>query len=190
MVGLLRAQLISWLVAGAIALNGVRIHSATTTTIKQETHYVPTMEPISTTTTTTTTQVEVSTRRRWTASTFAGLRPAPDRYWDKVAQCETEGDWKNAGRWSGGLGIYVDTWVGYGGLQFAPSPPQATREEQIVIANRISMFGFQTRNLFMTWEDRENNRPFFRPPVGFNGWGCIKNNKHLTPPVPSPWEQL
>ena len=189
MVGLLRAQLISWLMAGAIALNGVRIHNEQQTTTTETTH-VSILEPIPATSTTTTTQVEVSTRRRWTASTFEGLRPAPDWYWDKVAQCETAGDWQNPGRWSGGLGIYVDTWRGYGGLQFAPSPPQASREEQIVIANRISMFGFQTRNLFMTWEDRENNRPFFRPPVGFNGWGCIKNNKRLTPPVPGPWEQL
>ena len=56
-------------------------------------------------------------------------------------------------------------------------------EEQIVIANRISKFGFQTKNTFLTLDDRMNNRPFFRPASGVFGWGCVKNNRYLHPHV-------
>lgn len=98
-----------------------------------------------------------------------------DSYWDKVAQCETRSNWKDKGKWAGGLGIYVPTWVGYGGREFAPTPDKATREEQIVVANRIAVHGYQTKNSFKTLQDKLENKPFFRYPVGFNGWGCIKH---------------
>jgi hypothetical protein len=48
-------------------------------------------------------------------------------------------------------------------------------EEQIIVANRISTQGYQTKNEFLTLKDRQNNKPFFRPAVGFGGWGCKKN---------------
>lgn len=108
----------------------------------------------------------------------------PITYWDDVAQCETrasERGWIDGGRFAGGLGIYVGTWKNYGGRQFAPTPDKATKEEQIVVANRIAVFGFQTKNEFMTLDDRLNKRPFFRPKVGYFGWGCIKNNRYLHP---------
>lgn len=108
----------------------------------------------------------------------------PMSYWDDVAQCETrasERGWIDGGRFAGGLGIYVGAWKNYGGRQFASVPNKATREEQIVVANRIAVFGFQTKNEFMTLDDRLNKRPFFRPKVGYFGWGCIKQNKYLHP---------
>lgn len=104
-----------------------------------------------------------------------GKPRALDVYWHKMAQCETGGNWKDTGKWSGGLGIYSRTWKGYGGLEFAKKPELATIEEQIIVANRISTQGYQTKNEFLTLEDRQNNKPFFRPPVGFGGWGCKKN---------------
>ena len=104
-----------------------------------------------------------------------GKARALDLYWHRMAQCETGGNWKDTGRWSGGLGIYTQTWKGYGGLEFAKKPELATIEEQIIVANRISTQGYQTKNEFMTLEDRQKNRPFFRPAVGFGGWGCKKN---------------
>jgi hypothetical protein len=131
---------------------------------------------------------EAGARQRWSASDFDALRPAPDRFWDKVAWCETRGNWRDGGRFAGGLGIAQTTWRNYGGYQFARSPDRATRREQIIIANRISMFGFQTKRTFMSLDDIPHS-PFFRPPAGFNGWGCIRNKKHLTPPVPGPWSQ-
>ena len=104
------------------------------------------------------------------------------KYWTKVAQCETSQNWKDRGNFSGGLGIAQSTWEGYGGLDFGRHPYDATVLEQIVVANRIAVFGYQTKNGFMTIEDRTNNTPFFRPAVGFNGWGCIKHNSYLKPP--------
>ena len=79
------------------------------------------------------------------------------KYWKKVAQCETRQDWQNGGNWGGGLGIARSTWKGYGGHEFASHPSKATVLEQIVVANRISTFGYQTKDEFMTIEDRTNN---------------------------------
>ena len=104
-----------------------------------------------------------------------GKPRALDLYWHRMAQCETGGDWKNKGQWSGGLGIYKQTWSGYGGKEFASKPELATIDEQIIVANRISTQGYQTKNEFRTFEDKQKNRPFFREPVGFGGWGCKKN---------------
>ena len=109
-----------------------------------------------------------------------GKPRALDLYWHRMAQCETGGDWKNTGQWSGGLGIYTQTWKGYGGLEFASKPEKATIDEQIIVANRISTQGYQTKNEFRTLEDRQKNKPFFRHPVGFSGWGC---KKHVGKPV-------
>jgi hypothetical protein len=100
------------------------------------------------------------------------------KYWKKVAQCETAQNWQDGGNWGGGLGIARSTWEGYGGKQFASHPSKATVLEQIVVANRIAVFGWQT-NEFRTLDDKLNNKPFYRPAVGFNGWGCIKNNTYL-----------
>ena len=110
----------------------------------------------------------------------------PPRFWDQVAVCESSRDgktpnWQDKGQWAGGLGIYVGTWRAYGGRQFAPTPDKATRIEQIVVANRISVFGFQTQNEYRTLADRHANRPFFRPKVGFMGWGCIRNRPYMHP---------
>jgi hypothetical protein len=102
------------------------------------------------------------------------------KYWKKVAQCETGQDWQDGGNWGGGLGIATSTWKAYGGKQFASHPSKATVLQQIVVANRIAIFGWQT-NEFITLDDRLNGKTFFRPAVGFYGWGCIKNNKYLHP---------
>lgn len=103
-----------------------------------------------------------------------GKLRALDFYWHKMAKCETNSNWKNTGQWSGGLGIYKQTWIGFGGLDFAPKPEFATIDEQIIIANRISTQGYQTKKTFLTFEDQQNNKPYFRKPVGFGGWGCKK----------------
>jgi hypothetical protein len=116
-------------------------------------------------------------------------RVMPVPYWtDHVAVCESSVDgqtarWDDGGRWAGGLGIYVGTWAAYGGYQYAPSPGKATVDQQIIIANRISVLGFQTKDKYMTVEQRLNHQPFFRPAVGFNGWGCIANHRRLQPKV-------
>jgi hypothetical protein len=94
------------------------------------------------------------------------------RFWEAVSWCETNHDWDDHGYYAGGLGIAQSAWQGFGGRQFAKSPQHATKEEQIVVANRISFFGFQTKNVYRTLDDRENNKPFFRPAIG---WRSSKN---------------
>lgn len=59
--------------------------------------------------------------------------------WDAVAQCESGGNWSiNTGNgYYGGLQFSQSTWNGYGGQEFAPSAHQATREQQIAVAERV-----------------------------------------------------
>ena len=63
---------------------------------------------------------------------------APDSDWDKLAQCESGGNWAiNTGNgYYGGLQFSAGTWRAYGGEQFAPYAHQATREQQIIVAER------------------------------------------------------
>ena len=100
------------------------------------------------------------------------------KFWEAVSWCETNHNWKNGGYFSGGLGMAQSVWVNYGGKQFASRPPKATKEEQIIIGNRVSFLGYQTKNTFRTLDDKLNNRPFFRPAIGWRnsknwGRGCI-----------------
>jgi hypothetical protein len=64
-----------------------------------------------------------------------------EQMWDRLAQCETAGDWANGGDYGGGLGIYVGTWRMYGGEEFASRPQYATKAQQIVVAERIALDG-------------------------------------------------
>ncbi|MFJ1937464.1 transglycosylase family protein [Kitasatospora sp. NPDC088160] len=60
--------------------------------------------------------------------------------WDRVAQCESSGDWsyyKAGWPYYGGLQITKSTWEAYGGTQYAPMPHQATKQQQILTAERI-----------------------------------------------------
>ncbi|MEZ2122514.1 resuscitation-promoting factor Rpf1 domain-containing protein [Corynebacterium sp. CCM 9203] len=63
---------------------------------------------------------------------------APYSDWDRLAQCEAGGNWGiNTGNgFYGGLQFTPGTWRAYGGDQFAPLPHQATREQQIAIAEK------------------------------------------------------
>jgi hypothetical protein len=64
---------------------------------------------------------------------------APDSTWDRLAQCESSGNWAiNTGNgFSGGLQFTRSTWNAFGGGQFAPVAHQATREQQIVVAEKV-----------------------------------------------------
>jgi hypothetical protein len=62
--------------------------------------------------------------------------------WDRLAACETGGDWHNGGDYGGGLGIYVGTWRAYGGTEFAARPQWASKAQQIAVAERIANDGF------------------------------------------------
>lgn len=58
--------------------------------------------------------------------------------WDEVAQCESTGNWQiNTGNgYYGGLQFSQSTWEAYGGTEFAPRADQATKEQQITVAER------------------------------------------------------
>lgn len=59
--------------------------------------------------------------------------------WDKIAQCESTGNWSiNTGNgYYGGLQFDIRTWIGAGGGAYAPNASLATKAQQIDIANRV-----------------------------------------------------
>ncbi|AKM79943.1 TPA: hypothetical protein DDX46_01285 [Candidatus Saccharibacteria bacterium] len=59
--------------------------------------------------------------------------------WDQIAQCESGGNWAiNTGNgYQGGLQFSPSTWTGHGGGAYAPSANQATREQQIAVAEKV-----------------------------------------------------
>ena len=64
---------------------------------------------------------------------------APTHDWTGVAQCESGGNWKiNTGNgYSGGLQFSRQTWVAYGGDKYAPEAYQASKAQQIAIAEKV-----------------------------------------------------
>jgi uncharacterized protein YabE (DUF348 family) len=81
-----------------------------------------------------------------------------DPHWDELAECESGGRWDtvdpNPNGYDGGLGIYRGTWRAFGGTDFAPNAGLATREQQIIVAERIYA------------------------KLGFDPWGCANNVLH------------
>ena len=59
--------------------------------------------------------------------------------WDRLAECESGQSWSYNGSsgFDGGLQFHPGTWRGFGGEQFAPFAHQATREQQIIVAQRV-----------------------------------------------------
>jgi nucleoid-associated protein YgaU len=59
--------------------------------------------------------------------------------WDAVAQCESGGNWSiNTGNgYYGGLQFSASTWAGYGGTKYAATADQASKAQQIEIAEKV-----------------------------------------------------
>jgi hypothetical protein len=58
--------------------------------------------------------------------------------WDLLASCESSNRWHLIGRtYSGGLQFDRPTWLAYGGGMYASIAGYASREEQIVVAERL-----------------------------------------------------
>ncbi|MFF4118732.1 transglycosylase family protein [Streptomyces sp. NPDC001714] len=59
--------------------------------------------------------------------------------WDQVAECESGGSWSadNGTGYYGGLQISLDDWNKYGGQEYATTPDQASRSQQIAVAEKI-----------------------------------------------------
>ena len=85
------------------------------------------------------------------AAQQAAAKAPDDSIWDRIAACETQGNWSMRGpSFSGGVGFANSTWSSFGGTEFAPNAGQATREQQIIVAERV------------------------RARVGMGAWGCAK----------------
>ncbi|MFJ5999985.1 transglycosylase family protein [Streptomyces sp. NPDC092370] len=59
--------------------------------------------------------------------------------WDRIAQCESGGDWHiNTGNgYYGGLQFAASTWNAYGGTAYAPTADRASRSQQIAVATKV-----------------------------------------------------
>jgi uncharacterized protein YabE (DUF348 family) len=68
----------------------------------------------------------------------AGINLARAAMWDRIARCESGGNWSiNTGNgYYGGLQFNLASWKANGGRDFAAYPHQASRAEQITVANR------------------------------------------------------
>jgi uncharacterized protein YabE (DUF348 family) len=68
----------------------------------------------------------------------AGINLANAAMWDRIAQCESGGNWSiNTGNgYYGGLQFAQASWLAMGGDDFAPRADLASRAEQITVANR------------------------------------------------------
>ena len=93
-------------------------------------------------------------------SEIDGYGTKADWHWDALATCESGGKWgtidADPGGYDGGLGIARSTWNAFGGREFAPNAGLATREEQIIVGQRI----------FNAY--------------GWDPWGCARNVLHWT----------
>jgi hypothetical protein len=87
--------------------------------------------------------VPLSTSRTSGTPSAPNYDPGDGSRWDQLAQCETGGNWStNTGNgFGGGLQIMhgrgYSTWLSFGGGEFSPAPWEASREQQIVIAERV-----------------------------------------------------
>jgi resuscitation-promoting factor RpfB len=74
-----------------------------------------------------------------------------DPRWDKIADCETAGQWNRVKQtYQGGLGIYYKNWLYYRNKDWPRNAGLATKLQQIIVAERI------------------------KKDHGFKAWGCGK----------------
>lgn len=91
-------------------------------------------------TTTTTTRL---VRHAAEAAVEPNYDPGDGSRWDQLAQCESGGNWStNTGNgYGGGLQFAHQsswsTWRAFGGEEFSQHPWEATREQQIIVAERV-----------------------------------------------------
>jgi LysM repeat protein len=71
----------------------------------------------------------------------AAVRYASGTSWDRIAACESGGNWAiNTGNgYYGGLQFTQQTWAGAGGLAYAPRADLATPQQQIAVASKLSL---------------------------------------------------
>ena len=79
--------------------------------------------------------------------------------WDALAQCESGGDWHidTGNGYSGGLQFHPQTWTAHVVVHYAPTAGQASREQQIAVAEKV-----------------QASRAGARGPRASRRWGCSK----------------
>ncbi len=86
-------------------------------------------------------KVTVGTKPKPEAETDTEEPPASGNAgaWDRIAQCESGGNWAaNTGNgYYGGLQFSSGTWAAYGGRSYAPNAHQASKAQQIAIAEKV-----------------------------------------------------
>ena len=82
------------------------------------------------------TKKPTTTKKSSAGSSSGGSSTPSGSVWDKLAQCESGGNWSiNTGNgYYGGLQFSLSTWRAYGG---SGMPNEASREEQIAIAKKL-----------------------------------------------------
>lgn len=106
---------------------------------------------------------------------IASQSPAQAADWDRLAMCESSGNWQiNTGNgFYGGVQFYQPTWEAYGGLEYAPRADLATKEQQIIVAERVlASQGPQA------WPDCTNNK--------VPGWHLDSGSAIVETPAPAP----
>lgn len=80
-----------------------------------------------------------ATIARGTKEPAAAPAVADGSVWDTIAQCESTGNWAiNTGNgFSGGLQFTDSTWQAFGGGEYASQAWQASREQQIAVAQKV-----------------------------------------------------
>ncbi|WP_066510601.1 resuscitation-promoting factor [Corynebacterium sp. CMW7794] len=80
-----------------------------------------------------------ATIARGTKEPSAAPAVADGSVWDTLAQCESTGNWSiNTGNgFSGGLQFTDSTWQAFGGGEYASQAWQASREQQIAVAQKV-----------------------------------------------------
>ncbi|MGP3690478.1 transglycosylase family protein [Streptomyces sp. IBSNAI002] len=68
-----------------------------------------------------------------------GANAAGGDVWDRVADCESTGNWQtdSGNGFYGGLQFTASTWAEFGGTRLAPQAHQASREDQIAVAEKV-----------------------------------------------------
>jgi hypothetical protein len=86
-------------------------------------------------------KVAIGTKPKPEAETETEEPPASGNAgaWDRIAQCESGGNWAaNTGNgYYGGLQFSSGTWAAYGGRSYAPNAHQASKAQQIAIAEKV-----------------------------------------------------
>jgi hypothetical protein len=106
--------------------------------------------------------VHASTTDKHSHRKYHGLMS--DYFYDRLASCETGGNWEHSTRsYTGGLGIARGTWQRWSNSSSAKGK---SPRYQVQIADNIAFLG-HTKN------------GVYKYPVGVHGWGCVRNTPEL-----------